>query len=583
MPVARHRARAPAMFRPWVEVLDRSSGMLPSVAPSGAAGTSGAGGPPARDADRDQSAHSGASPRASARRSGTVDVVHSRRRAVALAIAAASAPAVAAGCAIRRCWPSARRSARGAGAAAHLCSPPARSPAAHVVVVAGGAQRDATTAPPARSAHRSRSASRSAWRSRGAGLLPGCSGCRGGAGAAGAAAAHLLDALVIGCGALVRRLGAGLPSRPRSLGAATPVRLPGRSLVAAGVRRAGGRARRDRRRARRRARRRRRLRRARRWRRRGRPRAALGLRRVCCRPAPARRAGRRGRAAGRRCWSSARGRRCRPAGRRRAGDLVAAAAATASSLVARRCWRWPSRGGVRRSPAAGIDRGGRRGRQRRGLRPGRPAIPRPASTCAATPSRLAESEAHFRELAHTDPLTGLANRRGLLRALQRGRPRGGPPCVLLGHRPRRLQERQRHARPRRRRRGAGRGGPAAADEPAPGRRGGPARRRRVRGADVGQPDEATRGRPSGCSAVLSQPYEQPAAARCSCRRASAWPAAATAGQHRRAAAQRRPGAALRQAARQEPGRALRRRLRPAAAPAHRRWSTSCATRSSATS
>ena len=32
--------------------------------------------------------------------------------------------------------------------------------------------------------------------------------------------------------------------------------------------------------------------------------------------------------------------------------------------------------------------------------------------------RLREREAHFRELAHTDPLTGLANRRGLLRALR---------------------------------------------------------------------------------------------------------------------------------------------------------------------
>jgi diguanylate cyclase (GGDEF)-like protein len=45
--------------------------------------------------------------------------------------------------------------------------------------------------------------------------------------------------------------------------------------------------------------------------------------------------------------------------------------------------------------------------------------------------RLAEREAHFRELAHTDPLTGLANRRGLLRALFTEAV-GGPPCVLLG-------------------------------------------------------------------------------------------------------------------------------------------------------
>ncbi|WP_372495151.1 putative bifunctional diguanylate cyclase/phosphodiesterase, partial [Micromonospora phytophila] len=46
-------------------------------------------------------------------------------------------------------------------------------------------------------------------------------------------------------------------------------------------------------------------------------------------------------------------------------------------------------------------------------------------------SRLAEREAHFRELAHTDPLTDLANRRGLLRALHRC-AEAGIPCVLLG-------------------------------------------------------------------------------------------------------------------------------------------------------
>jgi diguanylate cyclase (GGDEF)-like protein len=45
--------------------------------------------------------------------------------------------------------------------------------------------------------------------------------------------------------------------------------------------------------------------------------------------------------------------------------------------------------------------------------------------------RLAEREAHFRELAHTDPLTGLANRRGLLRVLFTEAV-GGPPCVLVG-------------------------------------------------------------------------------------------------------------------------------------------------------
>nr|WP_246446983.1 bifunctional diguanylate cyclase/phosphodiesterase [Micromonospora polyrhachis] len=45
-------------------------------------------------------------------------------------------------------------------------------------------------------------------------------------------------------------------------------------------------------------------------------------------------------------------------------------------------------------------------------------------------SRLVEREAHFRELAHTDPLTGLANRRGLLRSLHNEAP--GVPRALLG-------------------------------------------------------------------------------------------------------------------------------------------------------
>nr|MDT0663039.1 bifunctional diguanylate cyclase/phosphodiesterase [Micromonospora sp. DSM 115978] len=45
--------------------------------------------------------------------------------------------------------------------------------------------------------------------------------------------------------------------------------------------------------------------------------------------------------------------------------------------------------------------------------------------------RLAEREEYFRELAHTDPLTGLANRRGLLRDMA-GEKRAGGPCVLLG-------------------------------------------------------------------------------------------------------------------------------------------------------
>jgi diguanylate cyclase len=45
-------------------------------------------------------------------------------------------------------------------------------------------------------------------------------------------------------------------------------------------------------------------------------------------------------------------------------------------------------------------------------------------------TRLAESEAHFRAIAHTDALTEIANRRELLRILEE-EVRGGPACVLL--------------------------------------------------------------------------------------------------------------------------------------------------------
>lgn len=44
--------------------------------------------------------------------------------------------------------------------------------------------------------------------------------------------------------------------------------------------------------------------------------------------------------------------------------------------------------------------------------------------------KLSQRESHFRQLAHTDPLTGLANRRGLLAALH-SEALNGPPCVLL--------------------------------------------------------------------------------------------------------------------------------------------------------
>jgi diguanylate cyclase (GGDEF)-like protein len=44
--------------------------------------------------------------------------------------------------------------------------------------------------------------------------------------------------------------------------------------------------------------------------------------------------------------------------------------------------------------------------------------------------RLKQREAHFRELAHTDPLTGLANRRGLVRALREPDPAGRPRFLV---------------------------------------------------------------------------------------------------------------------------------------------------------
>ncbi|MEV4709638.1 bifunctional diguanylate cyclase/phosphodiesterase [Actinoplanes sp. NPDC049316] len=44
--------------------------------------------------------------------------------------------------------------------------------------------------------------------------------------------------------------------------------------------------------------------------------------------------------------------------------------------------------------------------------------------------RLRQREAHFRELAHTDPLTGLANRRGLVRALREPASRQRPRTLI---------------------------------------------------------------------------------------------------------------------------------------------------------
>ena len=96
-------------------------------------------------------------------------------------------------------------------------------------------------------------------------------------------------------------------------------------------------------------------------------------------------------------------------------------------------------------------------------------------------------------------------------------PAAERPPACCSARPRRLQERQRHARPRRRRRGAGRGGRAAAEQPAPRRPRRPARRRRVRGADARRRPTG-RGRVAAAAARGARPAVRPGRrVRCSCR------------------------------------------------------------------
>ena len=98
---------------------------------------------------------------------------------------------------------------------------------------------------------------------------------------------------------------------------------------------------------------------------------------------------------------------------------------------------------------------------------------------------------HVQDLAERDSLTGAANRRMFQLALERvlrrqaGRAPGGQGHRGPVPRPRRLQGRQRHARPRRRRRAARRGDRADLGPRPRGRPRGPPRRRRVRGPHRG--------------------------------------------------------------------------------------------------
>jgi PleD family two-component response regulator len=82
-------------------------------------------------------------------------------------------------------------------------------------------------------------------------------------------------------------------------------------------------------------------------------------------------------------------------------------------------------------------------------------------------ARLGDSESHYKELAHTDPLTGLNNRRGLLRAMYVEATQG-IPCVLLTLDLDGFKNVNDVEGSRRRRRGADRGGPTVAAQPTAG-------------------------------------------------------------------------------------------------------------------
>ena len=156
----------------------------------------------------------------------------------------------------------------------------------------------------------------------------------------------------------------------------------------------------------------------------------------------------------------------------------------------------------------------------------------------AAVTELKERLAH--EARH-DPLTGLANRSLFSLRVEAALARDDNAPAVHVPRPRRLQERQRHARPCRRRRAARDRRRAAARIAA---RGGPGRapgRRRVRRAARACADDGRGGAGGGAGArARCSRRSTSTGAPCACARASASRSRAGARLGRRAAAQRRP-------------------------------------------
>ena len=121
--------------------------------------------------------------------------------------------------------------------------------------------------------------------------------------------------------------------------------------------------------------------------------------------------------------------------------------------------------------------------------------------------------ARIQELAYTDPLTGLPNRRRLEEQVETAiwsARAGADTLALLFVDLERLQGGQRRARPRRRRRAAAGGRPHAARPAAPQRPAGPARRGRVpRGADRPGPGHGRGPRPRRVADELTAAVRAP--------------------------------------------------------------------------